>query len=122
VLLVGGDGAVAAAWAPLLAKLPGGRAIVLDRPGFGLGADFDYRGSDLRSHAVALLASLLDALELEAVPIVGSSGGGEWSLWLALDAPARVRVLAPMGCRRSACRAFAQKPACASSACPGSAG
>lgn len=29
--------------------------------------------------------------------IVGSSGGGQWSLWLALDAPQRVHALAPMG-------------------------
>jgi pimeloyl-ACP methyl ester carboxylesterase len=97
VVFVGGDGAIAAAWAPLLAQLPGRRAIVLDRPGFGLGAGFDYRAADLRGHAVALLRSLLDALELQAAPIVGSSGGGQWSLWLALDAPERVRALAPMG-------------------------
>jgi len=70
---------------------------VLDRPSFGLGAGFDYRGIDLRGHGVALLRSLLDALGLDAVPIVASSGGGEWSLWLALDAPERVRALAPMG-------------------------
>lgn len=97
LLLVPGDGAIAAAWAPLLAELPGRRAIVLDRPGFGLGAGFDYRGADLRRHGVAVLRSLLDALGLDAAPIVGSSGGGQWSLWLALEEPARVRALAPMG-------------------------
>ena len=32
-----------------------------------------------------------------AVTIVGSSGGGQWSLWLALDAPQRAHALAPMG-------------------------
>jgi pimeloyl-ACP methyl ester carboxylesterase len=97
VLLVGGDGAVAAAWGPLMAQLPGRRVIVLDRPGFGLSDAFDYRGVDLRAHGVALLRSLLDALGLGAVAIVGSSGGGQWSLWLALDAPERVSALAPMG-------------------------
>jgi len=106
IVLVAGDGGIAAAWAPLLAKLPGRRLIVLDRPNFGLGASFDYRGADLRGHGVALLNSLLDALGLEAVPIVGSSGGGQWSMWLALDAPERVRALAPMSspavCRASA--------------------
>lgn len=96
-LLIAGDGAVAASWAPLLAQLPGRRAIVLDRPGFGLGPEFDYRGVDLRGHAVALLGSLLDALGLDSVTIVGSSGGGEWSLWFTVASPARVRALAPMG-------------------------
>jgi pimeloyl-ACP methyl ester carboxylesterase len=97
LLFVSGDGAVAAAWAPLLRELPGRRAVVLDRPSFGLSDRFDYRGADLRRHGVALLCGLLDALELDAVPIVGSSGGGQWSLWLALDAPQRVSALAPMG-------------------------
>jgi pimeloyl-ACP methyl ester carboxylesterase len=97
VLFVAGDGAVAAAWAPLLAELPEHRAIVLDRPSFGLGDGFDYRRCDMRRHGVALLGSLLDALELDAVPIVGSSGGGQWALWLAVDAPERVESLAPMG-------------------------
>lgn len=97
LLLVPGDGAIAAAWAPLLGELSGRRAIVLDRPGFGLSDGFDYRGVDLRRHGVWLLRALLDALELDAAPIIGSSGGGQWSLWLALDAPERVRALAPMG-------------------------
>jgi len=97
LLLVPGDGAVAAAWAPLVAELPGHRAIVLDRPSFGLGDRFDYAGCDLRPHGVALLRSLLDALELDAAAIIGSSGGGQWSLWLAIDEPERVRALVPMG-------------------------
>lgn len=33
LLLVPGNGAIAVAWAPLLAELSGRRAIVLDRPG-----------------------------------------------------------------------------------------
>lgn len=97
LLFVPGDGAIAATWAPLLVELTGRRAIVLDRPGFGLGGDFDYHGADLRRHGVALLRSLLDSLGLDAAPIVGSSGGGQWSLWLALEEPARVLALAPMG-------------------------
>ena len=97
LLFVPGDGAVAAAWAPLLGELSGRRAVVLDRPGFGLSDRFDYRGADLRRHGVALLCALLDALELDAVAIVGSSGGGQWSLWLALEAQQRVRALAPLG-------------------------
>jgi pimeloyl-ACP methyl ester carboxylesterase len=97
VLLVGGDGAVTGAWAPLVAHLPGRRVILLDRPGFGLSDRFDYRGVDLRRHAEALLGSLLDALELESVPLVGSSGGGQWSLWFALAEPRRVPAVVLMG-------------------------
>jgi pimeloyl-ACP methyl ester carboxylesterase len=97
LLCVPGDGAIAAAWAPLLGELSERRAVVLDRPGFGLSDRFDYRGADLRKHGVDLLCALLDALELDAIPVVGSSGGGQWSLWLALDAPQRVQALAPMG-------------------------
>jgi len=97
LLLVPGDGATAAAWAPLIAELPGYRTIVLDRPCFGLSDRFDYRGCDLRPHGVAMLRSLLDALELEAAPIIGSSGGAQWGLWLALESPERVPALVPMG-------------------------
>lgn len=97
VLLVPGDGAVAAAWAPLIAELHGYHAIVLDRPSFGASDRFEYRGCDLRRHGVALLHSLLDALGVDALPIIGSSGGAQWSLWLAIDAPQRVTRLVPMG-------------------------
>jgi pimeloyl-[acyl-carrier protein] methyl ester esterase len=97
LLLIGGDGAVAAAWAPLAAQMAGRRVILLDRPGFGLSDAFDYRGTDMRRHGAGLLGSLLDALELESASLVGSSGGGQWALWLALAAPERVRSLALMG-------------------------
>jgi pimeloyl-ACP methyl ester carboxylesterase len=97
LVLVGGDGAVSAAWAPLAAELAERRLILLDRPSFGLGPAFDYRGVDLRAHGVAVLRSLLDALELDRAAIVGSSGGGQWSLWLAAAAPERVSAVAVMG-------------------------
>jgi len=97
VILIPGDGAVAAAWAPLMGELGERRALVLDRPCFGLSDHFDYRAADLRHHGPALLASLLDALDLESAPIIGSSGGAEWSLWLGADRPERTSLLIPMG-------------------------
>jgi len=112
VLLIPGDGAVAAAWAPLVAELPGYRTIVLDRPCFGCGERFDYRGCELRPHGVAMLRSLLDALELDAAPIIGSSGGAQWSLWLAIDAPERVSALVPMGRPPCACPASGRAGSC----------
>jgi pimeloyl-ACP methyl ester carboxylesterase len=87
----------ASTWAPLMPALGSRRLIAFDLPGFGLSDAFDYSGRSLREHAVAQLTSLLDALGLEQVPIVGTSLGGRWALCLALDAPNRVAVAASPG-------------------------
>lgn len=97
VVLVHGGGGVGATWAPLMAKMSGRRLVVVDRPGFGLSDGFDYRGVDLRRHAVAFLESVLDALGIERAAFVGNSMGGLWSFWLALDRPERVSTLAQLG-------------------------
>jgi pimeloyl-ACP methyl ester carboxylesterase len=97
LVLVHGSGMSASTWAPLMPYLPTNRLIALDLPGFGLSDTFNYRGRPLRSHAVAQLTSLLDALALEQVPIVGASLGGMWALCLALDAPDRVAAVASLG-------------------------
>ena len=94
LLLVHGSGMAASTWAPLMARLPGRRLIAVDLPGFGLSDPLDYGGRSLREHAVAQLTSLLDALGLERVPIVGTSLGAMWALCLALDAPQRVSAVA----------------------------
>ncbi len=98
VLFVHGGGGAAMNWIPLLAELAGIRAIAVDRPGHGLSSAFDYRGVDLRRHAVSFLTAVLDGLGLDRVPIVANSMGGLWSLWAALDAPERVDSLALLGC------------------------
>ena len=49
VLMLPGLGAVAAAWAPLLAGLKGFRTIALERPGCGLSDGVDFARPDLRS-------------------------------------------------------------------------
>ena len=87
----------ASTWAPLMPHLGTRRLIAFDLPGFGLSDAFDYSGRPLRAHAVAQLTSLLDALGLERVPIVGTSLGGMWALCVALDAPDRVAALASLG-------------------------
>ncbi len=97
LLLVHGSGMSASTWAPLLPYLGANRMIAFDLPGFGLSDPFDYAGRPLRSHAVAQLTSLLDALGLEQVPVVGTSLGGMWALCLALDAPDRVAAVASLG-------------------------
>ena len=97
LVLVHGSGMSAATWAPLMPWLGSYRLIAFDLPGFGLSDTFDYSGRPLRAHAVAQLTSLLDALGLERVPIVGTSLGGMWALCLALDAPNRIVGLASLG-------------------------
>jgi 2-hydroxy-6-oxonona-2,4-dienedioate hydrolase len=97
LVLVHGSGMSASTWAPLMPYLATNRLIALDLPGFGLSDPFDYAGRPLRSHAVAQLTSLLDALDLERVPIVGTSLGGMWALCLALGAPDRVAAVASLG-------------------------
>jgi pimeloyl-ACP methyl ester carboxylesterase len=95
-LHVHGGGALGALMAPLAAALPGRRHLMVDRPGFGL-SDLAPIAPSLRRHAVDFLRSTLDALELDRVDIVANSMGALWSLWLALDAPGRVRSLGLVG-------------------------
>ena len=97
LILVHGSGMSASTWAPLMSHLGTHRLIAFDLPGFGLSDPFDYSGRPLRSHAVAQLTSLLDALDLKRVPIVGTSLGGMWALCLAVDAPDRVTAVASLG-------------------------
>ena len=97
LVLVHGSGMSASTWAPLMPYLGPRRLIAFDLPGFGLSDVFDYSGRPLRAHAVAQLTSLLDALGLERVPIVGTSLGGMWALCLAVDAPERITALASLG-------------------------
>jgi len=99
LFFVHGGGGFASQWYPLMAEIAGRRLVAVDRPGCGLSDEFDYDGcADPRAHAVEFLAGVLEALELGAVDIVANSMGGLWSLWLALDAPERVRSLALVGC------------------------
>ena len=97
LVLAHGSGMSASTWAPLMPHLKAHRLIAFDLPGFGLSDAFDYSGRSLRSHAVAQLTSLLDALGVEQAPIVGTSLGGMWALCLALDAPDRVAAVASLG-------------------------
>jgi len=97
LIIHGGDGE-AVDWAPLMAPLQKNfRIYAIDRPGFGLSDPFDYRHVDLRKHAVDLVTSVLDALGLEKVTLIGGSMGGFFSLATALDRPERVHRLVLVG-------------------------
>lgn len=85
-------------WAPLMAVLKDRLHMYApDRPGFGLTDAFDYRNADLRTHASDFVVSVLDALGLESVTLIGGSMGGFFCLAAALDHPSRVRNLVLVG-------------------------
>lgn len=97
-VLVHGGNSAAALMEPLLGDVAAGfRVYAPDRPGCGLTDPFDYRGTDLRAHGVAFIASLLDTLGLDRVPLVGNSMGGYWCLAFALAHPERVSRMVLLG-------------------------
>lgn len=98
VLIVPGNTGDVFPLAPLMAELQGRRIIAVNRPGGGMSEGMDHRTVvDFRKFAIETLSTVLDALELESVPIVAHSMGGHWSLWLALDRPERVTALTLLG-------------------------
>jgi pimeloyl-ACP methyl ester carboxylesterase len=84
-------------WAPLVSRLPGMRSLMLDAPGHGAADAVDFNAVDLRAWYREMLTSCLDALGLEQVHLVGHSQGAMQALWLALDAPDRVRSVVAIG-------------------------
>jgi 2-hydroxy-6-oxonona-2,4-dienedioate hydrolase len=98
VLMVPGNTGDMFPLVPLMAELQGRRIIAVNRPGGGLSEGMDHRSVvDFRKFAVETVSTVLDALELESVPIVAHSMGGHWSLWLALERPERVTSLTLLG-------------------------
>lgn len=97
LVLLHGSGNSSADWVPLIEQPIDRRALAVDRPGFGLSDVVEFDPSRVREVSVSFIDSLLDALALEAVDIVGSSGGSVIALWMAIDRPHRVKSLALMG-------------------------
>ena len=98
LLLVHGGLGDAFAWVPILPALAQKRRVLaVDLPGHGLADPFDYSGVNLLDHARRFLGDILDALELNAADIVGSSLGGLCSVAFALDTPDRVSRLVLIG-------------------------
>jgi pimeloyl-ACP methyl ester carboxylesterase len=98
VLFLHGSPATSLVWVPLLAKLPGVRAIAIDRPGHGLSGAIDYADvPDIRAHTVAYIDALLDAMGLEQVALAGNSFGGLCGLWYSLARPERVSSVLQLG-------------------------
>ena len=96
-LFLHGMGGSAVHWASLLACLPSLHKIAIDMPGHGASEDVDFHGLDLRSWYKDLLTGCLDELELDSAHIVGHSMSAMFGMWLAIDAPDRVRSLIAVG-------------------------
>jgi pimeloyl-ACP methyl ester carboxylesterase len=81
-----------------LGDLEGVRAIAVDRPGRGLSdPEPPVARSRFRDAAVEFVDDVLTALTLDAVTLVGQSGGGVCALWYAMARPERVRSLVLLG-------------------------
>ena len=96
LVFIHGSGSPGPFWLPVLRQLDGVRAVVVDRPGFGL-SDPVEAGHPPQGTAVGWIERLLDALELPSAFLVGHSMGGRWSLRFALAHPDRVTGLALLG-------------------------
>ncbi|MEV0336995.1 alpha/beta hydrolase [Nocardia sp. NPDC050717] len=97
VVWINGIGAPAMAFAPLLALLPGHRHILVDLPGHNLAPPYRWQDGPLRDLAVEVVTGTLDELGIARAVLVGSSLGGLFALWTALDAPHRVTGIAAVG-------------------------
>ena len=84
--------------APLMGRLEGSRRrVAIDMPGHGLADQVDFDGVDLRRWHTRMLIGCMQRLGIESAHLVGHSYGGMFALWLALDAPERVRSVTCLG-------------------------
>ena len=113
VVFIGGSAGTGAYWAPLIRQLPGRRAIVLDRPGWGLSSPIDYRGRDIGDVAATIIRGVLDELGLDRVDIVGQSIGGIWALHAAgTRGASRADSCSSAACRTPRCRCRRSSSCC----------
>lgn len=97
LVVLPGTGAPAVVMLPLVEHLRGQHVLIVDRPGHGLSDPVEGYRERPRTTAVDVVVGLLDALGLDRVDLVGSSGGAIWTLWAALDRPQRVRRVVLLG-------------------------
>jgi pimeloyl-ACP methyl ester carboxylesterase len=93
-VLLHGGAMTSSVWAPLVPHLAGRSLLLVDLPGCGFADPFDYRGVDLAQHQAEFVTSVLDALGLDRVALVGASMGGWFALRSAVAHPERVSALA----------------------------
>ena len=99
VLFIHGGPNAGSTWVPIAHAMQDYRCIILDRPGCGLSEAVDYTQIDnLRTFAIDVLTSVLDALAIEQAAIVASSFGSAWALWFGEAHPERVSRIVHEGC------------------------
>lgn len=84
-------------WGALLREMRGVRALLLDRPGWGLSSAVDYSTDGYDALVAGILAAVLGATNLDRVNVVGHSIGNVWALRLAAAHPERVDRVALIG-------------------------
>jgi pimeloyl-ACP methyl ester carboxylesterase len=97
LVMVHPGGTSALLFLPLIERLTGLRVVAVDRPGFGLSDPIELTRDTFRSDVVAWMSQVLDALGLDETALLGSSMGGAWALWYALEHPEHVRRLVLAG-------------------------
>jgi len=100
VVFVHGASNSGVSWAPLVARMPGFRCVLLDRPGCGLSDPIDVEFRDvetLERFAHALVVDVLDALGLEGAHVVSTSYGGYLAVRAAAAHPDRVHRVVEFG-------------------------
>src|SRR5205823_5382733 len=73
------------------------RSVMLDAPGHGETDAVNFSSVNLRAWYKEMLIGCLDALGIEQARLIGHSQGAMQALWLALDAPDRVRSVVAIG-------------------------
>ena len=100
VLFVHGGSTSGTGWAPLAARLPGFRCVLLDRPGCGLSDPVPQPMRSMETFepfADDLVAEVLDALDIDAAHLVATSFGAYFALRAAAAHPDRVERMLLLG-------------------------
>lgn len=97
VMFVHGTPGMGPYWGPLLQCLPGFRALLLDRPGWGLSEPLDYSRHRYPSVTADVMRGVMDGLGLRRAAVVGHSIGNVWALRIALAEPQRITAVGLMG-------------------------
>ena len=97
VIALHGVSESAAIWSPLAAKLPGFRLLAVDLPGHGLSDPAVFQRGRVRGQARQLVEDILDALELDEVPVIGHSLGAMFALWQVAAGSERISEVIAVG-------------------------
>lgn len=98
VLFIHGGPNSGSTWARLASRMQSFRCLLLDRPGTGLSDDYVATRDRIGLFRSALVADVLDAMEVEKAHVVASSFGGYCALWSAVATPERFDRMVQMAC------------------------